>query len=129
MKTMKTITALAVATSLTACSGDVKLTRADYADAATTAVAVSQGFVEGNPVIGIAGDAAAPLVALGVKYAAKEIAIASGATPEQATRTVNAAGMLGTCNNVALLLGVTGAGPLLAGAFCAIVSYGEADKS
>ena len=50
-----------IALSVSACTPpQERLKVADYADAGTTALVIAQGGVEMNPVIGVAGNSAAP---------------------------------------------------------------------
>lgn len=112
------ITLAAVAT-LAACSTPIqKPTVIDYADAGTTALFVAQGYTEMNPIIGAAGDPAAPIVALVVKSVLRTLLpITGGISQDRTDAAVDLAGALGACNNIALIAGA--ANPMLYGAVCA----------
>lgn len=121
---MRYLIALLLAVSISACSPErAPLQTADYADALTTAVGVAQGATEANPVIGFAGDAAAPVVALGVKYGLRNGLPMAGVPQEGADAIVDAVGWIGACSNAALLASVA-AFPttLYYGAACGAVS-------
>lgn len=95
----------------------------DYADAASTALGVAQGFGEANPIVAIGGDAAAPVVALGLKYALREALPAAGVPQDGADAIMDAVGWIGFCNNVALITGtVTFPASLGIGAGCGAIS-------
>jgi hypothetical protein len=96
----------------------VRLSGADYADAGTTALGLARGAVEGNPLFAWSGSAA-PVVGLAGKYGMKRALVAMGHTAEEADRKVGIGSALGTCNNLAVITGATGYGPLLVGAACA----------
>ena len=104
--------------SLTACG----TTYIDAADSITTAAFVSQGFTELNPVIGVAGDAAAPVVALVVKEGLRELLKSQGYSECEANRYVGSGSALGVANNLTLLAG-GGPASLAVGAFAAVVYY------
>ena len=92
----------------------------DLADAGTTAVIIAQGGVEMNPVIGVAGNAASPLVAIAVKSGLRYTM--RGVLPEGvADHSVDLGGYVGTCNNLAVLAGVaTFPTSLIYGAACGL---------
>ena len=103
---MKRTFTIAAALALTgACSSTASLKPIDYADAGTTAAIIAQGGLETNPVIGVAGNAAAPVVALGVKYGLRAGLPALGMPQEQADAAIDLASWIGTCNNIAVLTG------------------------
>lgn len=118
---MNKIVAMMSTLALAACGNGVKLAPVDYADAATTAIAIaSPALVEGNPVIAAAGPAA-PFVALGLKVGVKHAFIAGGIEPERANRLVETGSAFGTCNNIALILGASTGVGLGLGAICAFM--------
>jgi hypothetical protein len=101
----------------------VKLHRLDYADAGTTALAmVLKGGVEGNPAMVWAGDAV-PVVGLAGKYAGRHALIAMGDAPEIADRKIALGSAVGTCNNVAFMLGATLPVGLTIGVACAVAYH------
>lgn len=96
-----------------------RLAPVDYADAATTAIALADGgFVEVNPILAPAGDAA-PLAALALKYVLKNAAVWGGLEPGTASGLVETGSSFGACHNATLLIG--GATPLaiFVGLICA----------
>lgn len=109
---------------LAACSGQAELTGGDYADAATTAVGLSQGFVEANPVLA-GGGAATPILALGVKYVLKDGLIQAGYDEEEVNNTFDAVGWAGACSNIAVIAGATGGAGIALGLMCGAVAYGD----
>lgn len=120
---MKPIAATLAALSLAACSAP---RTADYADSATTAVAISQGATEANPVVGVAGDSAAPVVALGAKVVVRSLVDNSGLEQEQKDLVhdiLSAGGWGATCNNVAVYAGVSGPAAPALGLMCALIAY------
>ena len=94
----------------------------DLADAGTTAAVIAQGGTEMNPIIGAAGDAAAPVVAVGVKYALRNIAEEGSELDDALEYGTDIAGWVGTCNNLAVMAGVAFPSSLLVGAACAVVA-------
>ena len=117
-------------TAVIALAGCDTLKAPDYLDAATTAGVIAQGGAEMNPIIGFAGDSAAPLVSLGGKYVIREHGDLIGLTPAQSDLTANAAGWLGGCNNlVHLVANVELTTSLTVGALCAAWSiYNDQEK-
>lgn len=118
---VKIAKSLSVVAVLASCAGTQPLRPLDYADAGTTALAINQGAVELNPVIGAAGDTAAPVVALGVKWVIRNGLAATVDTPEQVetiNRVMDVSGAIGACNNLAWLTGAEGHVTLLFGALC-----------
>lgn len=108
--------AAALIVTLSACVKPI-----DLADAGTTAVIIAQGGTELNPVIGIAGDNAAPLVALGLKAGARYMA--EGTENEEAvSEAVDFAGSVGACNNLLQLAGVDLGVSLTVGVLCGLIS-------
>lgn len=101
---MKYLLAPLLAVFLSACSESSLVKEADIADALSTAVVIADGAVETNKVIGVAGDAAAPLVAIGVKVGLREGLPLLGVPEEGADALVDAAGWIGACANTALWL-------------------------
>jgi uncharacterized lipoprotein len=103
MKTL--VTSVLVAGLLSGCASSAKLTGADYADSASTAAALKllDGATEGNPLVGIAGDSAAPVVGIGIKFAARQVA-ANSKNPCQNLKRIEIASTFGTANNVAIVL-------------------------
>ncbi len=92
----------------------------DFADAGTTAYALSQsGFVEANPALAWAGPAA-PVASLGLKYGVKSLVVAAGADARETNRVVEGLGMGAACWNVALVSGATvGFGTVVPFGICA----------
>ena len=127
--TNKTLAILA-ALSVAACSSDAPdLHAADYADAGSTALVIAQGGVEMNPIVGVAGDAAAPLVSLGLKYTLRNgLPYVLDMTQGQADATADMAGWLGACNNIAVLAGASFPASLIPGVGCLILS-GYSDRA
>ena len=115
-----------IALSVAACTQPQdRLKVADYADAGTTALVIAQGGVEMNPVIGVAGNSAAPVVALVSKYALREglPVVFPDMSQDNADTTMNAVGWLGACNNLMIMASsVTFPASLLGGAICAGLS-------
>ena len=105
--------------ALTACG----TTYIDAADSVTTAVAISQGFTEMNPVIGAVGDSAAPVVALVMKEGLREFLKSQGYSECEANKYVGTSSALGVGNNIAVLAGASGPVGLAAGALAAVVYY------
>lgn len=104
---MKRTFTIAAALALTgACSSTASLKPIDYADAGTTAAIIAQGGLETNPLIGAAGNAAAPVVALGVKYGLRAGLPALGMPQEQADAAIDVASWIGTCNNIPVWLNI-----------------------
>ena len=100
---MKLIIATVAAVSLAGCA----LRPADYADAASTAVAIADGASEANPIVGVFGDdLAAPtslLLTAGARYA-----IDTQAAPENREtyhRNLSTVKLAATCNNIGVFLG------------------------
>lgn len=116
---MKNIIATLGLVGLTACSN----TAIDYADAGSTAIGISQGLTEMNPVIGVAGDAAAPVVSLVVKAGVREFMLSQGYTLCEANRVVGAGSALGLGNNIAVLAGASNPVGLAVGAVSAVVYH------
>lgn len=107
---------------LSACAD---LSAYDYTDAGTTALAVAQGASEANPLIGIAGDGAAPVVALVAKAGAREYMRSKGYSECEIDRTLNTSGVLGTVNNLLVVAGASGPIGLLAGGVAAVIYHSE----
>lgn len=103
---------------LTACTS----TPIDLADAGTTAVAVAQGATEANPIVGIAGDAAAPVVSLAVKHVAKKALQKQGYSECVSEGLVGLGSAYGTGANIAVILGASTPVTLLAG-IGAVMAY------
>ena len=76
----------------------VRVGAGDIADAASTAVGLSQGFVEANPLFSGAGSAA-PVVGLVSKVLFKKLLVLTGSTPAQANIIVETGGWVGGCAN------------------------------
>ncbi|MDA3888973.1 MAG: hypothetical protein PF443_09285 [Allgaiera sp.] len=93
---------------------------ADMADSATTAYALSHGFVEGNPIL---GGSAAPVVALAAKFAGKSILIAAGVKPQMANKAVETGSAFGACANIMTITGATPPIAVLAGMICAVAYF------
>jgi len=120
---MKYIIAILFALSMSACSS---LRPADYADSATTAVSIANGATELNPVVGAAGDSAAPVMALGTKVVVRSLIDNSGLSEqekENAHNIVSSVGWGASCNNLAVIAGATGYAAPAIGLICAIISY------
>ena len=115
---------LLAALALTAaCSNGSNLQVADYADAGSTALVIAQGGVEMNPIVGVAGNSAAPIVSLGLKYTLRNgLPYIVDMTQEQADATADMAGWLGACNNIAVLAGASFPASLIPGVGCLILS-------
>jgi hypothetical protein len=123
-KLLKATLCVALAGLLSACSSNSAL---DYADAGTTALGIAQGATELNPVIGIAGDATAPVVSLIVKAGVREYMDSQGYSECHIDRTVNAGSVLGVTNNLLWLAGASTPVGLAAGAMAAVIYYAEQD--
>ena len=120
---MKYILVIVFAFSMSACS---TLRPADYADSTTTAAAIANGATEVNPIIGAAGDNAAPFVALGGKVVVRSLINNSGLSnqeKENAQNIVSSAGWGASCNNLAVFAGATGYAAPAIGLVCALLSY------
>jgi hypothetical protein len=98
----------------------VTLKGPEYADAATTAVALARGLAEGNPLFAWSG-AAAPVVGLAGKFGMKHLLVANGFTVEQADYSLGITSTLAACSNVAVMAGAAAGAGLAAGAVCAVV--------
>ena len=116
-------TLAAAVLALSACSNSAL----DYADAGTTALAISQGATELNPVVGIAGDAAAPVVALVVKAGVREYMAQNGYSECEIDRTVNSGSVFGLTNNLVWLAGGPTPIGLAVGGIAAIAYYEAQD--
>ena len=121
--TNKTLAILA-ALSVAACSSDAPdLHVADYADAVSTALVIAEGGVEMNQIVGVAGNSAAPIVSLGLKYTLRNgLPYIVDMTQEQADATADMAGWLGACNNIAVLAGASFPASLIPGVGCLLIS-------
>ena len=120
---MKPIASIILALSLAACSAP---RTADYADSVSTYAAISQGATELNPVVGAAGDSAAPVMALGTKVIVRSLIDNSGLSDqekENAHNIVSSVGWGASCNNLAVIAGATGYAAPAIGLVCAIISY------
>lgn len=95
----------------------------DALDAGTTGLVVLQGGVERNPLIGAAGDGAAPLVALAAKSGARYLA--EGTEAEGIVNAgANAAGWWGFCHNgLQLVTSIEFSTSLAIGAACGAASF------
>jgi hypothetical protein len=118
---MKLIVATIAALSLAGCS----LQPADYADAGSTALAISEGATELNPVIGALGnDYAAPVslvLTAGARYAIDEYAAPENAPVyHQHLTNIKWAAF---CNNIAVWAGAEPVTAIVAFAGCGLVSY------
>jgi hypothetical protein len=118
------IIASALALSLSACSTS-PLRPADYADAASTAVAVAGGAVELNPITGALGNNMAAPVSLvasaGVRYAIDEYAPPENR--ETYHRTFSTIKLAATCNNLGVILGIEPVGLILVAVTCGAVHH------
>ena len=116
--------AVAALVALSACSAPRV---ADYADVGTTAVFLSQGYVELNPVIAAAGDAA-PIAALGLKIMARTVIDQIKDEEQRETMHVyaDAVSWVAACSNIVLI--TTGAASLPLGIACGIASLVHANK-
>jgi hypothetical protein len=103
------------------------ISRIDAADLATTSVGIALGAAEANPIIGFAGDAAAPLVAIGVKAAAKHVMIRSGVPPKVADYRIGVGSAFGAGNNIAVIAGVGGPVGVAMGALVA-AAYADMNR-
>ena len=119
---MKLVITLAAALAVSGCG----LRTADYADAASTALAISQvGAVEANPIVGVLGDDMAAPVAL-VLTAGARYAIDEYADPENQAKyhhQLSSAKWLATCNNLAVLASAAPPAPIAIGILCGLVYY------
>lgn len=96
----------------------------DAADAGTTAIGLwTNAAEEINPILAPAG-AAAPVVVLPLKYGAKKALHAAGTTAARANYSVDTAGALAACSNVAVLAGTALPPALAFGAAC-YMAYGQ----
>lgn len=117
---MKHLAAVIALIVTTACS---TVKPVDLADVGTTAAIIAQGGVEMNPIVGVAGDSNAPLVALGLKAGVRYVAEGTE-YEEELNSAVDAASWIGTCNNVlqlttSLQFEVT----ILFGTLCGVISF------
>jgi hypothetical protein len=97
----------------------VTLKAPEYADAATTALGLARGAVEGNPLFAWSGSAA-PIVGLAGKYAVKRLLVANGYTVAQADYNLGITSTLAACSNLAVITsGATLGAGLTVGAVCA----------
>jgi len=122
---MKYLSIIVFAFSMSACSS---LRPADYADSGTTAIAIANGATEVNPIIGAAGDNAAPFVALGGKVVVRSLIDNSGLSnqdKESAHNIVSSVGWGASCNNIAVFAGATGYAAPAIGLACALLSYNK----
>ena len=118
---MKIAITLAAALAVSGCS----LRPVDYADSASTAVAIAQGAAEANPIIGAAGDGMAAPISLaltaGMRYAIEEHA------PEEKRaeyhQHLTSVKWFATCNNIAVIASVAPPAPILIGAACGALSW------
>lgn len=76
----------------------VRVGGGDIADVATTAIGLSQGFVEANPLMSGAGNAV-PVVGLVGKILIKKLLVLTGSSPAQANIIVETGGWVGGCAN------------------------------
>ena len=97
-------------------SAQPKLTTLDKLDVTTTAIGVASGAAEVG-VAGVFGNAASPLVTIGLKLFGKKVMVAMGLTPKQADQRVNVGSAFGAANNTAVILGGgTASSPLVVAA-------------
>ena len=120
MTVSKLIAVIALA-GVAACTSPIEISKpraVDYADAGSTALFLTQGYVEANPIIGSAGNAA-PVAALGMKVVARTLIDNSGASDDQKAtmnKFMSATSVGATCNNLTLVAGA--ANPALIGLLC-----------
>lgn len=120
---MKTIIVSLLTVFLAACSGGQQLRGSDYFDAGTTALAIAGGATEASPLVGMAGDTAAPVVSLGGKWIIRNGLPLIDVPQDAANAIADSAGMLGGCANLALVLNLAAFPATLGyGAFCAAAS-------
>lgn len=118
----RTAAIITMAAFFTGCTGQAELGAGDYADAGTTAVGVSMGLTEANPIIGAAGNAAAPIVALGAKLIVKDALIQAGHDPKEVNRSMNNVSAGYACANVATIAAVALPAALLMGGACYVIA-------
>ena len=107
----------------------LRLSTLDKLDVATTAIGIASGATELG-VAGVLGDAAAPLVGIGLKLGGKYAMQQMGLPPEQIERNMNVGSAFGAANNAAVILGGSTAGSSLAAAapvFGAIAAFAVYD--
>jgi len=117
-----TLLVTVAAVSLAGCS----LRPADYADAASTAAAISQvGASEANPIVGVLGDDMAAPVALvltaGARYAIDEFADEQNQAKYH--HNLSSAKWGATCNNLAVLASAAPPAPIAIGILCGLAYY------
>jgi len=94
----------------------------DIADAATTAIGLSRGFVEGNPLLSDAGSAA-PIAAIAGKLIMKKVLVATGSSPTEANIIVETGGWVASCANIATIsAGVKPEVAISLGLVCGVVA-------
>jgi hypothetical protein len=117
-----TLATLALVIALSACS---PLRPADYADAASTAVAIAGGAAELNPVVGALGDNMAAPVSLvlsaGTRYAID--VLVEPESREAYHRTFSTLKLAATCNNLGVILGIEPVGLLVMAVTCGAVHH------
>lgn len=97
----------------------VRVGPGDTLDVATTAIGLSQGFTEANPVLAECGPAA-PACALVLKPALKSAYVGMGMTPAEANTAVELPSWMGGCANVLTLGGAAPPVAIVAGVGCGI---------
>jgi len=107
----------------------VRIGLGDGADVVTTAAGLSQGFVEGNPLLSGAG-AATPIVGLAGKFLMKKLLVATGFTPAQANVAVETGGWIGGCANfMTVAMKAQPAAALAVGVACGVIARHQLMKA
>jgi len=111
--------------ALVLAAGCSNLRPADYADSASTALAIADGAVELNPIVGALGDDMAAPVAL-VLTAGARYAIDEYAEPENVDKyhdTLSTAKWAVTCNNLAVWAGAEPVIAIVSAIGCGTLSW------
>ncbi len=107
----------------------VRVGAGDIADAASTAIGLSQGFVEANPLFSGAGSAV-PVVGLVSKVLFKKLLVLTGSTPAQANIIVETGGWVGGCANfVTVAAKAKPAVAIAVGLTCGLIAHHQLVKA
>jgi hypothetical protein len=119
---MNRLIAAASLAVLSACASSQPIAGGSIADGASTAVALSQGGVEANPIIASIcppDPIATGLCAIGIQTLAADLMIRSGVPEKTVRHRQNVIGYGAACNNLAVVAGVAFPASLIGFAACA----------
>lgn len=107
---------------LCACSNGAELRGGDYADAGTTALALSLGHAELNPLVA-SGSVAGPISLLAIKYLTKAAMIELIDDAELTNHFIGSSGWGAACANATTLIGVATPLSIGVGVGCFLLVY------